>query len=114
MNVDLRKCEKGDVLISIHGTVLIYVKPLEESNYYDHEVEYAEEGLGNGSRTHDGYVFRKNRWDSDHDIALILKEHIGEVLEFEYNGKKDADFITSALMNALKSGKFKNCRIKSN
>jgi hypothetical protein len=70
--VDLRQCEKGDILISIHGLELTYIKPLEESNYYDHEVKYPNGSWG--ARTHDGYVFRNNRLESDHDIVEIIKK----------------------------------------
>lgn len=73
--VDLRECEPGDILISALGAKLRYVKALPEDNYYDHEVEYEDSLLGNGSRTHDGYVFRKNRIpETDHDIVEIIKQ----------------------------------------
>ena len=71
--IDLRKCKKGDRLISSHGEELIYVGPLPESHYYDHEVEYVDPLKGNGSRTHDGFVFRNNRIpETDHDIVKII------------------------------------------
>ena len=74
-NVDLRECEKGDILISALGSELIYVGPLPESNYYDHEVKYTDPLKGNGTRTHDGYVMRHNRLpDIDHDIVQIIKK----------------------------------------
>lgn len=70
--VDLRTCKKGDILISKHGTRLKYIRPLPEDNYYDHEVEYPEPNCGNGTRTHNGQVFRKNREDTDEDIVEII------------------------------------------
>lgn len=73
--VDLRECEPGDILISALGAKLRYVRPLPEGNYYDHEVEYIDPTRGNGSRTHDGYVFRMNRIPAtDHDIVEIIKQ----------------------------------------
>lgn len=74
--VDLRECEPGDILISALGAKLRYVKALPEDNYYDHEVEYVDPYRGgHGSRTHDGYVFRKNRIpETDHDIVEIIKQ----------------------------------------
>ena len=71
--VDLRTCKKGDILISKFGVKLRYLKPTEEGSYYDHEVEYLQKGLGNGTRTHEGYVFRKNRRSDDEDIVEIIR-----------------------------------------
>ena len=74
MSVDLRNCEKGDILISSHGIKLRYVRPTNDTEYLDHVVEYLDKGLGNGTRTHDGYVFKNNRIpETDHDIVEIIK-----------------------------------------
>jgi hypothetical protein len=70
--IDLRNCKKGDILISKHGTKLRYLKALPENSYYSHEVEYLVKGLGNGTRNHDGSVFRKNKRPEDEDIVKIL------------------------------------------
>jgi hypothetical protein len=71
--VDLSKCKPGDILISAHGDILKYISPAEETNYYDHKVEYIDPQKGNGSRTNDGYVFRQNRIpETDHDIILVI------------------------------------------
>jgi hypothetical protein len=72
--VDLRTCKPGDILISKFGLRLEYVKALDESNYYDHEVKYLKEGLGNGTRTHNGWVFRYKRLPSDEDIVEIIRK----------------------------------------
>ena len=69
--VDLRTCEPGDLLVSRHGEYLTYVEPLRDENYMDHMVMYSNGAYG--SRTHDGYVYRKKRKESDHDIVAILK-----------------------------------------
>ena len=70
MTVDLRKCKPGDILISKHGMKLEYIKPLPEGDYMDHEVKYPDGS--HGSRTHDGFVFRKKRMEGDHDIVEII------------------------------------------
>ncbi len=73
--IDLRECEPGDILISSLGSKLKYVGPLPEAHFYDHEVEYLDSSMGNGSRTHDGHVFRHNRIpETDHDIVKIIKQ----------------------------------------
>ena len=72
MSVDLRNCKKGDILISSHGVKLIYLRPTTDTEYLDHVVGYMDEGLGEGTRTHDGFVFAKNRIpETDHDIVKI-------------------------------------------
>jgi len=68
--IDLRTCEKGDKLISIHGLELEYVSPTAGMAYYDHIV-VGKDGLI-GTRTHDGHVFRHNRKPEDHDIVKII------------------------------------------
>ena len=72
-SVDLNICDKGDILISVHGDKLKYVSPTT-SEYLDHIVEYEDKNLGNGSRTNDGYVFKYNRLETDHDIVKIIKK----------------------------------------
>lgn len=74
--VDLRTCKKGDILISALGAKLKYLKPTKNDNdNYDHLVEYLDSDSGNGTRTHDGYVFRKNRIPkTDHDIVEIIHQ----------------------------------------
>ncbi len=66
--VDLRKCKKGDLLISALGAQLKYIEQLPEKDWMDHIVEYLPiprkfEGFKEISsqilgRTNDGYVFR--------------------------------------------------------
>lgn len=70
--IDLRTCNAGDILISKHGTRLTYIKSLPDDDYMDHEVAYDDPRLGNGSRTHDGFVYRKVRLESDEDIVEII------------------------------------------
>lgn len=84
-NVDLRKCKKGDILISCHGAILEYISPTPhlQYTYLDHVVRYIENSERQlkfyrddnyGSRTDDGYyTFNKNNClPSDHNIVLII------------------------------------------
>jgi len=73
MAVDLRTCKLGDILISKHGARLVYIGPCDPTDYMDHNVAYEDPMLGNGTRTHDGFVFRKRRLETDHDIVRIIK-----------------------------------------
>ncbi len=80
--VDLRNCKKGDILISSHGAKLEYVcpTPWKHYTYLEHVVRYITDKDGNnmgnenyGTRTHDGFVFKKNRQpETDHDIVEII------------------------------------------
>lgn len=79
--IDLRICKKGDILISSQGAKLEYISPTpyEHLTYLDHVVRYIKDkdgkGMGKnnyGTRTHDGFVFAKNRIpETDHDIVEI-------------------------------------------
>lgn len=87
--IDLRECSRGDILISRHGAILVYMGPTKETDYMDHVVEYIHipygarlhpQTMGAGTRTHDGYVFRKNRLEEDHDVVKVLKKGTDERL----------------------------------
>lgn len=78
--VDLRNCVAGDILISALGAKLEYISPTENGSYNDHIVKYLVDSKGDpypkdcfGTRTHDGYQFRKKRLpEFDHDIVKII------------------------------------------
>ena len=75
--IDLRDCEPGDQLVSKHGLLLEYIRPLPEDRYMDHEVKYPNISPyfgSSGTRTHNGQVMRKERLDTDHDIVEIIKK----------------------------------------
>ena len=93
--IDLRDCERGDILISKHGAILVYMGLTKPTDYLDHWVEYiwtpprASENpqtLGSGSRTHDGYVFKKNRLPEDHDIVSVVKKDTEEHSKIIHSG----------------------------
>ncbi len=67
--VDLRTCKEGDKLLSKHGMVLTYVKPLPKEDYMDHEVAYPDGARG--TRTHEGWTYRQRPLPEDHDIVEI-------------------------------------------
>lgn len=81
--IDLITCEKGDILISSHGAILEYIGPTQPNEYMDHKVRYIQDKDGKsfgdecyGTRTHDGLVFRYNRFpETDHDIVEIIKQN---------------------------------------
>lgn len=81
--VDLSGCKPGDILISVHGGILEYVGPLPEEHHYDHEVNYlytpkdgVYSGKPKGTRCNDGYTYRKNRMETDHDIIAIIPKEL--------------------------------------
>jgi hypothetical protein len=84
MKKDLRKCKKGDILISSHGAKLEYIAPTPYGHYtyLDHVVRYIEDKDGKslgkdnyGTRTNDGFVFALNRKsETDHDIIKIIEQ----------------------------------------
>jgi len=81
--IDLIICRPGDVLISSRGAILKYVEKLNHSQYMDHKVQYISTGEGfvknsYGSRDNMGFVFKKNRKDTDHNIIEIRKALIIE------------------------------------
>jgi len=83
MSIDLSTCEKGDVLISSHGTTLEYISrtPFKQYAYLDHVVRYVKYKNGEkfakgsyGTRTNDGFVFANNRQpETDDDIVEVIK-----------------------------------------
>ena len=64
--VNLSTRKKGDLLISALGARLIYLRPTTESEQLDHVVQYQNKGLGFGTRTNDGYVFKLNKIPYNH------------------------------------------------
>tara|TARA_R110000772_G_scaffold125999_4_gene232868 strand:- start:2006 stop:2287 length:282 start_codon:yes stop_codon:yes gene_type:complete len=89
--VDLNICRPGDILSSSHGAILKYIESLGEDDYMDHKVQYLKannvDGNGKrrdvlgesyGSRDRWGFVYKKNRKESDHNIVEIRKALIIE------------------------------------
>lgn len=82
--VDLNICRPGDILSSSHGATLKYIEPLGEGDYMDHKVQYLNLKVNNvliesyGSRDRWGFVYKKNKKESDHNIVEIRKALIIE------------------------------------
>ena len=96
--VDLRDCKPGDILITRNGRTAEYVGPSD--GYYDHEIKFEKDSYG--TRTHDGYVFRKNRRDDDDDIIQVLKEHkktITETAGISFEARKWGEIIYNEIMD---------------
>jgi len=76
MKVNLNKCKKGDVLISVHGKAFIYDGKIVGHNF-PHQITDALNTKLLHSRTDDGQVFRNNKLPADHDIVKIIhiKQH---------------------------------------
>lgn len=70
--IDLSACKENDLLITSRGGIVRYVKAIDpEVYYFDHEIIYSNGSRG--TRTNDGYVFRKNRLDTDANIVKIVR-----------------------------------------
>lgn len=110
MKIDLRNCEKGDILISSHGAMLEYISPTpwQDYTYLDHVVKYVKRSDGSfftegnyGTRTHEGYVYKNSRNpEVDNDIIEIIKpseyfhrfdELINKLLKYTWNNEGDND-----------------------
>lgn len=80
--IDLSKCIKGDVLICKTGAILEYISPTdkkEPEGFYDHKIKYLfvpgyNSKFGDGTRTNDGFVFKKNRQEGDHDVVAVFSK----------------------------------------
>ena len=105
--VDLRNCEPGDMLVTRSGKVVTYVRSLPETDYMDHEIQYPNGAYG--SRTHDGYVYRKKRLDTDEDIIAILDDNfvdqivgptkpINEAAGISFEARKWAEIIYNEII----------------
>ena len=72
MTIDLRECKPGDILLSKHGYIFIYVGPNINNTYYPHEVKYPNGSRG--TRTDEGFTYMnpEMRLEMDEDIVEIL------------------------------------------
>ena len=102
--VDLRNCKPGDILVTRSGKTVTYVRPLPKHDYMDHEIKYANGAYG--SRTDDGYVYRRNRLDTDEDIISILeikldniKKTVNENSGISFESRKWAEIIYNEIIS---------------
>ena len=75
--IDLRKCEKGDILVLKDGSLAEYVE-YKEGEYFPHIIKYLDKNVGKGSRNDDGSVFKNNKRDDDLDVVLVFKEGVNK------------------------------------
>ena len=95
--VDLRNCKPGDILVTRSGKTAEYVGPSE--GHYDHEIKFEKDSYG--TRTHDGYVFRKNRRDDDEDIIKVMEENkkpINEAAGISFESRKWGEIVYNEIM----------------
>jgi hypothetical protein len=71
VELDLKNARPGDKLLTVHGTVLTYIR-YEPTAYYPHIVEY--ENGSRGSRMDNGQVFKNNRLPTDEDVVAIMRK----------------------------------------
>ena len=95
--IDLSNCKKGDILICKHGVIKEYISPTDKNKsegYYDHKVKYLYipyssiksieyrndykglETISEGTLCNDGFVFRKNRLESDSDVIKVIDRQV--------------------------------------
>ena len=75
--INLRKCEKGDILVLKDGSLAEYVE-YREYEYFPHIIKYLDKNLGKGSRNGDGSLFKNNKRDDDLDVVLVFKKGVNK------------------------------------
>ena len=68
--IDLNLCKEGDKLKTIHGTILTYICKLPPGSYYEHKIQYPDGSFG--TRTDEGFTYKKNRLLEDEDVCEII------------------------------------------
>lgn len=95
--IDLRNCKKGQKLLSRFGKILTYIEPLSPGNYFDHIIQYPDGSQG--TRTHDGYVFKRNRAVTDEDVVQILLDDFCKVFHLNqiWTNADKKDFVVEQI-----------------
>ena len=75
--IDLRKCEKGDILVLKDGSLAEYVEH-REGEYFPHIIKHLNKNIGKGSRDNDGSMFKNNKLDEDLDVVLVFKKGVNK------------------------------------
>ena len=75
--IDLRKCEKGDILVLKDGSLAEYVEH-REGEYFPHIIKYLGKNVRKGSRNDDGSMFKNNRREEDLDVVLVFKKGVNK------------------------------------
>lgn len=75
--INLRKCEKGDILVLKDGSLAEYVEH-REGEYFPHIIKHLNKNMGKGSRDDDGSMFKNNRREEDLDVVLVFKKGVNK------------------------------------
>ena len=75
--IDLRKCEKGNILVLKDGSLAEYIEH-REGEYFPHIIKYLNKNMGKGSRDDDGSMFKNNRREEDLDVVLVFKKGVNK------------------------------------
>ena len=75
--INLRKCEKGDILVLKDGSLAEYVEH-REGEYFPHIIKHLNKNIGKGSRNGDGSLFKNNKRDDDLDVVLVFKKGVNK------------------------------------
>ena len=75
--INLRKCEKGDILVLKDGSLAEYIEHREDE-YFPHIIKHLNKNMGKGSRDDDGSMFKNNRREEDLDVVLVFKKGVNK------------------------------------
>ena len=76
-HINLRKCEKGDILVLKDGSLAEYIEH-REGEYFPHIIKHLSRNAGKGSRDDDGSMFKNNKLDEDLDVVLVFKKEVNK------------------------------------
>lgn len=77
--VDMKSAKPGQLLLSKHGRLFVYVQHVPDDFYYPHLVRYRDmPGKHMASRTDEGWVFAHKWLPGDEDIVEILPQILPE------------------------------------
>ena len=92
--INLRKCEKGDILVLKDGSLAEYVEH-REGEYFPHIIKHLSRNVGKGSRGDDGSMFKNNKRDEDLDDFLSQLKY-GESVKlknYQHLGRIDIEML---------------------
>lgn len=69
--VNLKNCQKGDLLVLKDGSLAQYVEYRPEQ-YFPHYIQYYNKYKSGGTRCDDGSVYKNNRKEFDFDVVLMF------------------------------------------
>ena len=75
--INLRKCEKGDILVLKDDSLAEYIEH-REGEYFPHIIKHLNKNMGKDSRNDDGSVFKNNKREDDLDVVLVFKKGVNK------------------------------------